>query len=163
MLLKIKLITYFLDNKNRKNIKLTDLGRQTWEKINEIVKGSESIVLVEDDKDLLDFAENALKSFGYRVVSYDNPKVALQEIPKLTQKIDLIITDVIMPGLNGKEFIEYLSKERKDFKVLYSSGYADDYIMESGILKDEVQFLSKPYNLHTLSNAIRKILNNPNS
>ena len=72
--------------------------------------------------------------------------------------IHLLMTDVVMPGLNGRELAERLLKIRPDMKVLYTSGYTDDVIVHHGVLDENIHFIGKPYTSQTLSKKIRSIL-----
>ena len=122
------------------------------------VKGTETIVLVEDNEHILAMVKSGLGSLGYTVIAYADPVTALEEIPKLKVPFDMIITDVIMPHMNGKALIDKLYLIIPDLKVLFSSGYTDDHIVNAGILKKDVNFISKPYNLKELTKKIKKIL-----
>ncbi|MCK5519610.1 MAG: PAS domain S-box protein, partial [Candidatus Marinimicrobia bacterium] len=122
------------------------------------IKGNETIVLVEDDKNIITMVENGLTKLGYTVISYNNPLIALEEIPKLEESFDILISDVIMPNMNGKELTDKLSKIKPELKILYTSGYTDDHIVNAGILKKDVNFLAKPYNLTELTKKIKLII-----
>ncbi|MCK5519666.1 MAG: PAS domain S-box protein [Candidatus Marinimicrobia bacterium] len=119
--------------------------------------GTESIVLIEDDKDIVTMVEKGLTKLGYKVISYSDPDIALEEIPKLDVDIDLLISDVILPNMNGKVFTDKLSLILPDLKILYTSGYTDDHIVNAGILKKDVNFISKPFNLIELTKKIKYI------
>ena len=122
------------------------------------LRGNETLILIEDDIDIITMVEKGLTKIGYTVISYSDPVLALKEIPKLDQPIDLLITDVIMPHINGKVLAEKLLAFNPDLNILYSSGYTDDHIVNAGILKKDVNFISKPYNLVKLTHKIKEII-----
>ena len=124
------------------------------------IEGNEIIVLVEDDKDIITMVENSLTKLGYTIIAYSDPVIALEEIPLLTESIDIIITDVIMPHMNGKIFADKLALSKPDLIILYSSGYTDDHIVKAGILKKDVNFISKPYSLIDLTKKIKELVDN---
>ncbi|MCK5520261.1 MAG: response regulator, partial [Candidatus Marinimicrobia bacterium] len=124
------------------------------------IAGEEFIVLVEDDKDIIFMVESGLKKLGYSILAYSDPMIALEEIPKIETPIDLLITDVIMPHMDGKTFTDKLSKVKPGLNILFSSGYTDEHIVNAGILKKEVNFISKPYNLVLLTQKIKEITEN---
>jgi len=133
-------------------------------KIDEILEtgdftGNESILVVEDDNEVCRFAKDALTSLGYNVSDASNGKIAFDLIKKEKQKFDLIVTDLIMPELNGKEFIEKVKRVDSDVKVIYVSGYTDNHIVHDGMLEKDINFIHKPYSINTLSSKIRKVLN----
>ena len=72
--------------------------------------------------------------------------------------IDLLITDLIMPGMNGKELSDEIAMMYPDAKILYASGYADEHIVHSGALEPGIHFIQKPYSVHSLSRKIRDVL-----
>jgi len=121
-------------------------------------RGNENILVVEDDIDVCEFAVASLKSFGYQVYSANNGKEALNLINIDTQKFDLIISDLIMPEMNGKDFIEKVKKIIPGIKVIFVSGYTDDHIVRNGLLKEGLTFLQKPYSVQSLAGKVRKIL-----
>ena len=121
--------------------------------------GNERILFVEDDKHVKDFAVAALKDFGYKVHSSINGKQAMEYINTNDTVFDILITDLVMPGLNGKELSENILKLYPEIKVLFTSGYTDNHLVSSGELDEDVNFLPKPYTAKSLLIFVRKILN----
>jgi len=121
--------------------------------------GNEKILFVEDDKHVKDFAVAALNDFGYRVHSSINGKQALEYLKQENIKFDMLITDLVMPDMNGKELSENVLKLFPGIKVLFTSGYTDNHLVSSGELQEDVNFLAKPYTAKSLLTFIRKILN----
>ncbi len=126
-----------------------------------VFTGNEKIMLVEDDHGVRSFASNALKQLGYTVLVAENGKIALDIITKNGHDLDLLVTDLIMPEMNGKELVNAVSDIFPAMKVLYTSGYTDDHIVHSGALDEGIAFLSKPYSAQNLSRRIREILDEP--
>ncbi len=126
----------------------------------EILYGNETILVVEDEEEVCRFASESLTSLGYNVFKADDGRLALELIKKEKLKIDLIVTDLIMPELNGKEFIEKVKKIYQDINVIFVSGYTDNHIVHDGLLEKDVNFLHKPYSIKTLAAAVRKVLDN---
>ena len=124
------------------------------------LSGNESILFVEDDPAVCQFATNALESLGYNVSKSTNGKLAFEQIKSKDFKFDLILTDLIMPELNGKEFVEKVKKKFPDVKVIYVSGYTDNHIVHNGLLEEGVNFIHKPYSVKSLAEKIRQVLDN---
>lgn len=129
---------------------------------NKILTGNESIMLVEDDEGVRTFAKSALNELGYSVIEAPNGRIALDLFQKNNIHVDLLVTDLIMPEMNGKELVTKLCLLRPNIKVLYTSGYTDDHIVHSGALEAGIHFLSKPYSVNTLATRVREILETEN-
>ncbi|MBU0970218.1 MAG: PAS domain S-box protein [Proteobacteria bacterium] len=127
----------------------------------ENLSGDERILLVEDDREVCYFAANALMSLGYKVHKAFNGQEALEWIQSGHPKPDLVITDLIMPELNGKEFIQRAAFHVPALRVIYASGYTDNHIVHDGLLEEGVNFLQKPYSQKSLARMVRKILDTP--
>ncbi len=121
--------------------------------------GKEVILFVEDEKAVLDFATTTLREFGYQVHTSTNGAEALELIKSEKYKIDLLITDLVMPDMNGKELSEKIYALLPDIQVLFVSGYTDDHIVHSGELEKGVNFLQKPYTVRNLLQKIKAVLN----
>ncbi len=132
----------------------TDVKR-TKEKI---IGGNETLLLVEDETDVRDVASETLQSIGYTIYEAANGIEALDCIKNNSSKISLVITDVIMPGMGGKELAENIEKIQPDLKILFTSGYTDQKIVRSGKLNNDINFLHKPYSIHELSKKIRELI-----
>ncbi len=121
-------------------------------------QGKETILLVEDDAAVREFTNTALQNFGYRVFEAGNGNQALKLIADTKIKIDLLITDLIMPEMNGKELAEKISASLPLSSILFTSGYTEDYIVRSGELEAGIHFLQKPYSMNLLAQKVRDIL-----
>lgn len=131
---------------------------ESGEDDDELVGGNETILFVEDDRGVRSFSYKALCSLGYNVITAENGIDALEIFKNKNLKFDLLITDVIMPDMGGKELVEKLSEDIQDLKVLYASGYTDDHIVNSGVLDKGINFIQKPYRIQMLANKIREVL-----
>jgi two-component system cell cycle sensor histidine kinase/response regulator CckA len=121
--------------------------------------GSETILLVEDDADLRDLSRRVLTMNGYRVLAAAHGRDALRVAEEHSESIDLMVTDVIMPGMSGREVAEKLQGARPKMKVLYVSGYTDNIIAERGMLTPGTAFLQKPFSPTHLAAKVREVLN----
>jgi CheY-like chemotaxis protein len=122
-------------------------------------RGDETVLLVEDDPSVRDLALRLLRQQGYTVLEAANGVEALHVAQEHGgEKIHLLLTDVVMPQMGGKELADQLKIFRPDVKVLYTSGYTDDAIVHHGVLEPGTHFLQKPFSLKTLSHKVREIL-----
>jgi two-component system, cell cycle sensor histidine kinase and response regulator CckA len=99
----------------------------------------------------------SLKLKGYRVLDAGDGREALR-LAQGAGDIDLLITDVVMPGMNGRELAEAARTAQPTLRVLYTSGYTDDAVVRHGVHHDRVAFLEKPYDMHRLAGKVRQIL-----
>jgi CheY-like chemotaxis protein len=120
--------------------------------------GSERVLIVDDEKDLLELAERYLQNLGYRTLSADNPQDALSLLAK-HKDIDLLFSDVVMPGeMNGYVLAEQAVKQQKDLKVLLTSGFSSNTTAVNGQAKFNANLLHKPYRQHELAQRVRSVL-----
>jgi signal transduction histidine kinase/CheY-like chemotaxis protein len=118
--------------------------------------GAETILLVEDEDVVRRLVAQSLESFGYRVISAAAPGEALAAAA--LEEFDLLVTDVVMPEMNGRELAELLAETRPGLRVLYTSGYASHVLLEDGVLKETTSFLQKPFALAELARRVREVL-----
>jgi signal transduction histidine kinase/CheY-like chemotaxis protein len=123
-------------------------------------RGKETILLVEDEDEVRNLTARVLQKQGYNVLKAKEGKSALSLAESYEGSIDLLVTDVIMPYMNGKALAEQLTTKRTDLKVLYISGHIDSMITQHGILEDNVEFLQKPFTADSLSHKIRSVFDN---
>lgn len=128
------------------------------QKREKIIGGNETILIVEDEVNVRDVASESLQSVGYNIIEAANGVEALKCIKNSGTNLSLVITDVIMPGMGGKELAENIEKIQPDLKVLFTSGYTDHKIVSNGKLKNRINFLHKPYSLHELSKKVRELI-----
>jgi two-component system cell cycle sensor histidine kinase/response regulator CckA len=123
-------------------------------------RGTETILLVEDEESLRALTRGCLSSVGYTVLESADGKAALDFAQQHSARIDLLLTDVVMPGLSGRELAERLTLSRPDLKVLYMSGYTQDRITQHGILDPALALLEKPFTIDALLTRVRDLLDN---
>jgi two-component system cell cycle sensor histidine kinase/response regulator CckA len=122
-------------------------------------RGTETLLLVEDEPSLRELAQNTLRRQGYDVLLASNGEDGLRVARECTgAPISLVITDIIMPKMGGKVMAEWLKTIYPDIKVLFTSGYTDEAIINHGVLSKGVEFLPKPYTRSTLSRKVREML-----
>jgi len=124
----------------------------------EVEKGKETLLYVEDNSDVRDFTVEALKMLGYHVYKADNGREARQMLEENNHKIDLLITDVIMPEMGGMELAKYVKSVHPNTLILFTSGYTDDHIVHDSSLDEGIHFLHKPYSIEALSEKVREVL-----
>jgi two-component system, cell cycle sensor histidine kinase and response regulator CckA len=122
------------------------------------VGGSETILLAEDSERVLTFAQALLSKLGYKVLFAGSGIAALDAAIQYSGPIDLLITDVVMPSMNGRELATKLAKVHPETRVLFTSGYAEDVIVHHGVLDKDIDFISKPYSLRSLAAKVRAVL-----
>jgi PAS domain S-box-containing protein len=121
-------------------------------------RGCETILLAEDSESLREIAEEYLQSLGYEVIAAESGAHAVELADKFSRQIHLLLTDVVMPGMSGRELADALTAKRPGTKVLYSSGYTDDAIVRQGVLEPGIAFIQKPYRPKALARKVREVL-----
>jgi two-component system, cell cycle sensor histidine kinase and response regulator CckA len=127
------------------------------EEMEKAKKGAESILFVEDDAGVREFAQDALDSFGYDLHPAENAEDALKIINEGFD-CDLLIVDLVLPGMSGTEFVEKIYEKNINIPVIYISGYTNDHVMLQTMSRDDVHFIQKPYSMVTLTTKIREML-----
>ncbi|MGM0419263.1 MAG: ATP-binding protein [Thermodesulfobacteriota bacterium] len=127
-------------------------------KNDKITGGSETILLVEDEASILDIVKRSLEKYGYRVIATSSPEEAIEKAKTAEHKIDLIITDVIMPDMNGSEMLDRISEVRPGIRHLFMSGYTSDIIAHHGVLDPGRELIQKPFSNKDLAMKVREIL-----
>ena len=117
-----------------------------------------TVLLVEDEPELLELCQSMLMNLGYRVLSAATPTSAIQLAQDSTKAIHLLITDVVMPEMNGLDMAKQLKMIHPNLKCLFMSGYTADIIAKRGILDDHVHFLQKPFSMNDLAHTVRRVL-----
>jgi signal transduction histidine kinase/CheY-like chemotaxis protein len=126
-------------------------------------RGSETVLLVEDEEDLRELLEEVLSQQGYRVYAASGGTSALQISEFMDEDIDLMITDVVMPQMSGRELSLKLQSRRPNVRILFLSGYTDDAISHHGVLEPGSAFLQKPFATAELARKVREVLESPST
>jgi two-component system cell cycle sensor histidine kinase/response regulator CckA len=121
-------------------------------------RGSETILLVEDEEAVRGLTSRILEKQGYRVIPAQHGREAMEIATREEARIDLVLTDVVMPGMNGRGLVERLTGIRPRIKSLYMSGYTDDDIIRRGFIEPSKSFLQKPFTSDSLLQTVRKVL-----
>ena len=125
--------------------------------------GTETVLIVEDEEQILMLSRRILEQFGYRVLTASTPGDAFRLAEEQEGDIHLLLTDVILPEMNGKELKERIEAVRPGIKTLFMSGYTADAIARRGILEKGVDFLQKPFTLMSLARKVRQVLDSEKS
>jgi len=125
------------------------------------IGGSETILLVEDAEDVRDLARDILGLMGYNLMTASNPVEAIQVSQDHAGVMHLLLTDVVMPGMSGRQLADRLVADRPGLKVLFMSGYTDNAIVHHGVLDPGTAFVQKPFTPDSLSRKVREVLDTP--
>jgi signal transduction histidine kinase/CheY-like chemotaxis protein len=121
-------------------------------------RGSETILLVEDQREVRELARDILEKHGYTVLEAGDAEEAWTIFDGYREAVDLLLTDVVMPGRSGRELADRLTAARPDLRVLYMSGYTDQAIVHRGVLDEGIAYLEKPFTAPTLTRAVRAVI-----
>ena len=121
-------------------------------------EGSETVLLVEDDENVRSFMESILSKHGYTVRTAENGDEALRVFREHPGGVDLVVTDVVMPIMSGRELVDKLRARQPDLKCIYVSGYTDEAIVHHGVLDEDVELIQKPFSREALLMKIREVL-----
>lgn len=125
------------------------------------LRGSGTILLVEDEKDLRNLTRTLLEAFGYIVIEAENGQEALQISSESPLQIDLLLTDIIMPGINGRVLAQKVHQSRPQTKVIYMSGYTGQTVGVQAVFEPGAVFLQKPFNRDALAKKVRDAFQSP--
>ena len=121
-------------------------------------KGTETILLAEDNDLALSVAARSLEAFGYKVLKAETPGAAVEIAKSYDGRIDLLLTDVIMPKMNGRQLAREVKVSRPGIRILFTSGYARDVIVHQGVLEEGIELLEKPFTPERLAQRVRSVL-----
>jgi CheY-like chemotaxis protein len=124
-------------------------------------QGNETVLVVEDAEPLLRLASRILQSMGYAVLTAGNGGEALLVLERHAGPVHLMLTDVVMPLMSGRDLAERLRSTHPEMKVLYTSGYTEEAIVHHGVLDEGVAFIVKPYTVADLARKVREVLDGP--
>jgi CheY-like chemotaxis protein len=120
--------------------------------------GTETVLLVEDEAVVRRLAKRILEKHGYKVIEHESGGQAFVYFDEHADPVDLLLTDVIMPGINGKELHNRLKAKRPDLRVLFMSGYTEDVIGHHDVLDEGAHFIQKPFTIEILTREVRRVL-----
>ena len=120
--------------------------------------GAEQVLVVEDEDLIRQLAEQILRDRGYRVISAASAAEALELVASLDGEIDLLVTDIVMPGLSGLDLAQRLRRRIPDLRVLFMSGYSDSPLLRAGLAREGAAFLQKPFSADALERRVRDLL-----
>jgi len=123
-----------------------------------IPKGKETVLICEDEEFILNLCKNSLTRLGYLVITAKSPKQALVMAKNHNGPLDLLLTDVVMPEMNGKELMGELQNIRPDIKCIYMSGYTAEIIAHKGVIEEGVNFIQKPFSVYELAQKVREVI-----
>jgi CheY-like chemotaxis protein len=132
--------------------------REIRKAVASLPRGTETVLLVEDEEGVRELAKEYLESCGYKVLVAQNGQAAIDLVSKHSGPIDLMMTDIVMPGLSGSDLAKQVKSLRPDIRVVYMSGYTDQAIIHHGILSSDVLLLQKPFTMSTLAHKLREAL-----
>jgi two-component system, cell cycle sensor histidine kinase and response regulator CckA len=122
------------------------------------ISGTETILLAEDEPAILEMTAHMLERFGYTVLAAVSPKEAIRKAKEHQGAIHLLITDVVMPGMNGRDLAQNIMNLYPDMRCLFMSGYTADIIAHQGVLNEGVHFIQKPFSMSKLADKVREAL-----
>jgi hypothetical protein len=120
--------------------------------------GSETILLVEDDDSLRELGREILEEHGYKIIEASSGTAALEALERHTGSLDLLLTDLVMSGMSGRELADQITRTRPGTKVLFMSGYTDDALGHHGVLESGTAFVEKPFTIDGLLRKVREVL-----
>jgi len=123
-----------------------------------VMGGHETILLAEDETAILDMVKQILEDFGYRVLAASTPGQAIRATKEYAGDIDLLITDVVMPEMNGQELAKNLLALHPKLRIIYMSGYSGNVIARHGVLDEGVNFIQKPFSMQDFAAKVREVL-----
>jgi len=123
-----------------------------------VPQGNETVLVVEDEPAILEMTQIILKRLGYTVLSAETPGHAIRQAQEYNDEIQLLITDVVMPEMNGRDLGTNLLSYYPDMLQLFKSGYTADIIAHQGVLDDGVHFIQKPFSVQELAEKVREVL-----
>jgi CheY-like chemotaxis protein len=134
-------------------------GNKLQKIVDKVPQGSgEMILLVEDEPSIKNMGQKMLENLGYLVLSADGPEEGMRIAEEHKGQINLLLTDVVMPEMNGRDFADQLRSLYPEIRILFMSGYTADVIAERGVLEQGVNFIQKPFSKNDLGLAVRTVL-----
>jgi hypothetical protein len=126
-----------------------------------VARGSETVLLVEDSAPVRAIARLVLERQGYTVVEAPEATVAIAHAERLRRPLHLLLTDLVMPGMNGRDLADRVLEIRPDLRVLFMSGYTSDSALRAGVVEGGMPYLQKPFTAEGLARKVREVLDGP--
>jgi DNA-binding NtrC family response regulator len=123
-----------------------------------ISPGKGTVLIVEDEEGVRELTRQILTRAGYRVLLAANPNDAMRIFAEHRRDIQLLLTDVVLQNMSGRELAEYIEQKSSQVRVLYMSGYTDDAVLHNGVLTAGAQFLQKPFTTEALLKKVQDVL-----
>ncbi|RMF59231.1 MAG: response regulator, partial [Calditrichaeota bacterium] len=142
---------YFPAFKRRKNVAVESNGQTSN------TGGGQQILVVEDEYLVRELICDTLRNLGYRVLEAANGEQALKMCEHYAEQIDLVLTDLVMPVMNGRQLVERLNKKFPNMRVLYMTGYDNNAITKQGMVIDDIEYISKPFSPQSLAKKLREV------
>lgn len=130
-------------------------------KFDESPTGNETILVVEDEKEIIEYIEEVLSPLGYKIISATSEKEVLEKLKEFKGEIHLLLTDIVLPDKSGPEIAKTLVSKIPSIKVLFMSGYPEEKLHVSEIIEEKVNFIPKPFSHSALSRKVREVLDKP--
>jgi two-component system cell cycle sensor histidine kinase/response regulator CckA len=129
-------------------------------KLVDLPRGKETILVAEDEPGVRNLTVDILRDLGYRVIEEGNGEDGIRVAQEIAnEKIDLLFADIVMPQMDGKQLADWFGTARPETKVLFTSGYTPDAIIQRGVFKEQIAFLEKPFTPAVLAQRVRDVLN----
>jgi len=141
-------------------VRATGISEENRLAINSPQKGVEMILLVEDEELVRTLSHQVLEACGYKVIEAKDGFEALELCQANGYQIDLLLTDVVMPLMSGRELAEKILQTHPHIKILFTSGYTEDAIVQHGVRESEMNFIQKPFSFDELALKVRELLDN---
>ncbi len=126
--------------------------------VDQCPKGTETLLVVEDEKKILKFCKQLLSDLGYRVLSFSAPEKAVRYLERSAWPVDLLISDVVMPEMNGEELRKHVERLRPGVRCLFMSGYTHNVMVQRGVFPETIELMQKPFSIVELANRVRRVL-----
>jgi CheY-like chemotaxis protein len=136
-------------------------GLELESAVQPVAGGTETVLVAEDDPAVREIVADVLTRKGYRVLRAPDGQTALEMARAAAGEIHLLVTDIVMPGMTGRQLAEAFAIARPGVRVLYMSGYTDDAVVRQGVLAEGLPFLQKPFTPNALALKVREVLDRP--
>jgi len=134
------------------------MKKEKIQEAEEYPEGNEVLLVIEDEKEIIEYIEDVLKPLGYKIISGSSEKEILEKLEKFEGEVHLLLTDVILPDKSGPEIAKTLVSKIPNLKIIFMSGYPEEKLHVSEIIEGKVNFISKPFSPSALARKVREVL-----